>query len=485
MKFNEFSILPVLTRQKARALAEQNQNHEFESVAGSSFIWPDPPPAEPQKRSIFKSFRLLRKPSSTAGNSPRPSTPPPALPPESAIPTPSEGSEVSFCAHTGLGVDGVYEDVELNYENAEVSDGNLENDPEYSEESSEDSGSDTVDRFSLALSEEMNDQVTQLREAVERMRTALSSQPSGTTVKLSVAFPVFRGEECEDVHEFVNNYKRAARLNGWSETNLALGLPLYLKGHASAWFKTLESPDEKSFAELSAALIHHFASGASEWRVRQALGQRRQLEKETVADYSYSLRTHCARLNLPRTEWTHYFVQGLRPEIREYVVLQQPDSLEAAENFAKLKESVVSSSEKAPAVDVKQISTQIVNEISKAVAPKDKPIAAAVVGQQGFGVDKTDIQQMIRAEVQQIMGRGQPISNRFQQPRGSTFQSRSSRTRTGVPVCFNCGRSGHTYYNCRGNPDPRIPRYNRSRQNNFFRPSRGQTSFNENTKQGN
>ena len=206
MKFNEFPILPVLTRQKALALAEQNQNHEFESVAGSSFIWSGPPPAKHQKRSIFKSFRLLRKPSNTAGNTPSPSTPPPALPPESAIPTPSEGSEILFCAgdHTGLGVNGVYEDVELNYENAVVSDGNLENDPEYSEESSVYSSSDTVDRFSSALSEEMNDQVTQLREAVERMRTALSSQPSGTTVKLSVAFPVFRGEECEGFHEFVN-----------------------------------------------------------------------------------------------------------------------------------------------------------------------------------------------------------------------------------------------------------------------------------------
>ena len=39
-----------------------------------------------------------------------------------------------------------------------------------------------------------------------------------------------------------------------------------------------------------------------------------------MADYSYSLCTHCARINLPRTEWTHYFVQGLLPEIREYVV---------------------------------------------------------------------------------------------------------------------------------------------------------------------
>ena len=78
-------------------------------------------------------------------------------------------------------------------------------------------------------------------------------------MKLSVAFPVFRGEDCEDDHEFVSSYERAARLNGWSEVNLALGLPLYLKGHASAWFKALETPDAMSFDELSAALIHHFA----------------------------------------------------------------------------------------------------------------------------------------------------------------------------------------------------------------------------------
>ena len=135
-------------------------------------------------------------------------------------------------------------------------------------------------------------------------------------------------------------------MNGWDDVNLSLGLPLYLKGHASAWFNTLPTPDEMSFDELSEELVTHFGSGASEWRVRQALGQRRQLEKESVAHYSYGLRTHCARINLPRTEWTHYFVQGLLPEIREYVVLQQPESLEVAENYAKLKESVLATSAK-------------------------------------------------------------------------------------------------------------------------------------------
>ena len=135
------------------------------------------------------------------------------------------------------------------------------------------------------------------------------------------------------------------------------------------------------FEELSQVLIEHFASGSSEWRVRQALSKRRQLESEAVADYAYSLRMHCAKLDLPRSEWTHYFVRGLRLEIREYVVLQQPENLEVAENYAKLKESVLSGSEKQPAIYAKQVSAQIVEELSKAGALKDKTLNA--LSQQG------------------------------------------------------------------------------------------------------
>ena len=90
-----------------------------------------------------------------------------------------------------------------------------------------------------------------------------------------------------------------------------------------------------------------------------------------MADYSYSSPTHSARLNLPRSEWTHYFVQGLKPDIRDYEILQQPDSLEADENFAKLKESVLVSSDKKPTFDVKQVSAQVVEELSNIVGPKE------------------------------------------------------------------------------------------------------------------
>ena len=36
-------------------------------------------------------------------------------------------------------------------------------------------------------------------------------------------------------------------LNGWDEEKLALGLPLFLKKHASVWFKTLSGSENLTF----------------------------------------------------------------------------------------------------------------------------------------------------------------------------------------------------------------------------------------------
>ena len=209
-----------------------------------------------------------------------------------------------------------------------------------------------TDHVHMSRQERADDSVAQICDAIRSM--AVQENPRS---KLVVSFPVFRGDESEDVFDFLDNFKRAVTLNGWSNEDLAIGLPLYLKGHASAWFKSLGNADGETFDQLKALITEHFASGASAWRIRQTLGQRRQLEKEPVSEYSYSVRMHCARLNLPTSEWTHYFVQGLKPEIREYVILQQPENYEVAENYAKLKEPVLACSDKPQAFDPKQMSS--------------------------------------------------------------------------------------------------------------------------------
>ena len=156
-----------------------------------------------------------------------------------------------------------------------------------------------------------------------------------------VEFPLFYGDEREDVREFLGNYRRAGLLNGWDEEKLALGLPLFQKKkHASLWFKTLSGSENFTFEVLSQKLISHFESSVTLWQVRQKLEERRQLLEETVADYYYDILSFCSRLNLPKSEWLYCFVRGLRPEIRDHVILQQPTDVDSALNFARLKELV-------------------------------------------------------------------------------------------------------------------------------------------------
>ena len=158
--------------------------------------------------------------------------------------------------------------------------------------------------------------------------------------RLAVEFPLFYGNKREDVREFLNNYSRAGILNGWDEGKLALGLPLFLKKHASSWFKTLSGSENFTFEVLSRKLISHFESSVTLWQVRQKLAERRQLLEETVADYYYDILSFCSSLNLPKSEWLYCFVRGLRPKIRGHVILQQPTDVDSALNFARLKELV-------------------------------------------------------------------------------------------------------------------------------------------------
>ena len=74
--------------------------------------------------------------------------------------------------------------------------------------------------------------------------------------------------------------------------------------------------------------------------MREKLEERRQLLGESVADYYYDILSFCSRLNLPKSEWLYCFVRGLRPEIRDHVILQQPTDVDSALNFARLKELV-------------------------------------------------------------------------------------------------------------------------------------------------
>ena len=349
----------------------------------------------------------------------------------------------------GANADGLEENLISNTVNSEdslddlaINNGDVYENIEQQPLENNEHSAERIPRVSLMASGKMteaqDDKMSRLCDTIERMtRASFYLQTSGPVSKTLLTFPIFRGDETEDFNDFIDHYKRAAPLSGWSKVNLAVGLPLYLHGNAAAFIKTLDGAAEMSFDDLVEALIKQFASGASEWRLRQTLAQRVQLENEAVSDYACSLQKHCARLNLPCTEWLHKFVSGPCKEIREYVVLMQPESLESAEESAKLKQNLLSSSEKMPVFDAKEFSKQIVEGLSKVIAPKeDKTIN--VLDCQSASADRSDMRRMIRDEVRQVMGNAAPNSNRFQQRK--VFGHIPLKPKKAHPRhCFNVG----------------------------------------------
>ena len=193
-----------------------------------------------------------------------------------------------------------------------------------------------------------------------------------------------------------------------------------------------------SFDELSTTMINHFASRATQWRIRQTLSQLRQLEKKSVADYSHNVRNLCARLSLPRSEWTYYFIQGLRPEIRDYVILQQANHLDEAEHFAQIKEFVLASSDKTPISNTQQLSAQVIEKLSAPIRSEDKTMGAFDSQQNNFD-ESGEMRRVIREELQQIVS---------EEPRHFDCFSRQFHRNFS---CFDCSRNGHTQCHCTAN----------------------------------
>ena len=191
----------LLTWQKARALAEQSAPGEVvverpRSVP-SNFSLPSPSPPQP-KKSLLRSFKKLVTPSQAAVLTPLDY-------PQNTIPTPSEASEYSFCSgeHNVQTVennqDNLDSSVELSVLNSE---GIYDNVVSESCPVLDALNSDSSDHFPSDVFEQMDEQVAQLAEVSDR---ALNMQRGSSPSKLIVSFPVFRGDESEDVHEFVSN----------------------------------------------------------------------------------------------------------------------------------------------------------------------------------------------------------------------------------------------------------------------------------------
>ena len=228
-------------------------------------------------------------------------------------------------------------------------------------------------------------------------------------VQGGIRFPYFKGDESEDVNDFVKKFERAATFCGWSKEKQCLALPLYLQGDASIWLYNLSEEKKGVYDELKDALITQFDSSASHWRLRQNLDQRKQGVSEKLADYTADIRRQCHRLKLPKDEVLNVFFRGLRSPLRDFVILNSPADFETAQNLAKLKDSVSTPpTATVSALETKQIAESIFENL-KTLLPGPSRSVAAFEHSRNLGTrpndrnyqqDSTDDRQEIKRFIQ-------------------------------------------------------------------------------------
>ena len=121
---------------------------------------------------------------------------------------------------------------------------------------------------------------------------------------------------------------------GWSSS-------LLLTNNANVWFSASPHLASKTYDQLCEALIKQFLSESDIWLLRQQLLNKQQTENERVAQFASEIRKLCLRLDLPVEGSVHFFINGLKPELKNYVLLQRPKTFFEAETCAKLKEALL------------------------------------------------------------------------------------------------------------------------------------------------
>ena len=148
---------------------------------------------------------------------------------------------------------------------------------------------------------------------------------------------IFHGSPVE---VWLNNFRRIAKLNNWSDELQLNAFPLCLKGVAQAWFLALPDETKASLASLTTSFTNRFASGPQDWILSQQLSARKYRPGEPLNDYMADITRLTKRLKLSDVEPMRYFIEGLPSDLQAYVALSRPKNFREAESYARMKDIV-------------------------------------------------------------------------------------------------------------------------------------------------
>ena len=150
-----------------------------------------------------------------------------------------------------------------------------------------------------------------------------------------IHLPKFSGDPGEDVKQFLRQLYQTATFCKFTNVQKVEVLPLLLTGNANVWFSASPHLAGKTYDQLCEALTKQFLLESDIWLLRQQLLNKKQTENESVAQFASEIRKLCLRLDLPVEESVHFFINGLKPELKNYVVFTATKNIFRSKDLRK------------------------------------------------------------------------------------------------------------------------------------------------------
>ena len=255
---------------------------------------------------------------------------------------------------------------------------------------------------------------------------------------------------------------------------------LLLRGPANTWFNTVHDSDKVDFDTLSQQFLAKYAPAPiTQWRRASEMWSRDQRPDETVEEYGADMMSKAKDVHAAEEMARFAIMRGLRPQLKAYVMQQNPQTVTDLLDAAKVAEATIDTSQPSM-TELMEAITRLQHSVITPLSTPQQPSSAArrlrspppfqrqpsrrhqvnndSVRGPSRRVDFAD--RSFGGQQRQFMARRQPqhMNSRSQQIRsGCTFCGRY-HNRGACPAygkeCRNCGRMNHFAVRCRQGRPP-------------------------------
>ena len=170
--------------------------------------------------------------------------------------------------------------------------------------------------------------------------TAFLRKPTSDHVQL----PAFNGEESDDIGIYFEDLDAIAEFHGWNEKAKVDAIPLTLHKHAKMFYLTLPDNVRRNYQNVRNAFKNHFDPPEIKWQKRNQLYSSKQ-ESKTLEEFINELDTLAFKVGVADETKRDIFINGLKNNLKQYVLLKQPFTYADAISAARLKNSISGDSE--------------------------------------------------------------------------------------------------------------------------------------------